>query len=127
MATTSFHRLIMGRVEIDNFCYIVIDDILNLFYRNVLSSPPCFIRPFSMWPSRQGDKKWYFFIFFFSETIRMMKLKLGILALDITLYKSCVSMPKTLKELGAYCLQLVRPFVHPFVCPSVQKKLKLGF
>ena len=43
MATYSFHRLIMGKVEIDNFCQ-VIGDICNFFLQKyLLSSPSCFI------------------------------------------------------------------------------------
>ena len=34
MATYSFHRLIMGKEEIDNF-FCLIRDIWNFFYRNV--------------------------------------------------------------------------------------------
>ena len=34
MATYSFHRLIMGKEEIDNF-FCLVWDIWNFFYRNV--------------------------------------------------------------------------------------------
>ena len=34
MATSSSHRLIMGKVEINNFC-LVIGDIKIFFYRNI--------------------------------------------------------------------------------------------
>ena len=34
MATYSYHRLIIGKVKIDNFCQ-VIGDILIFFYRNI--------------------------------------------------------------------------------------------
>ena len=43
MATYCFHRLIKGKVEIDNFCQ-VIGDICFLFLQKcLLSSPPCFM------------------------------------------------------------------------------------
>ena len=43
MATYSSHRLIMGKVEIDNFCQ-AIGGILDYFLQKcLLSSPPCFI------------------------------------------------------------------------------------
>ena len=44
MSTFSSDRLIMGKVEIDNFCQ-VIGGYLKLFlHKCLLSSPPCFIR-----------------------------------------------------------------------------------
>ena len=43
MACYSSHRLIMGKVEIDNFCQ-VIRDIGKKIQKYLLSSPPCFIR-----------------------------------------------------------------------------------
>ena len=44
MATSSSHRLIMGKEEIDNF-FFLIGDIWNLFLQKcLLSSLLCFIR-----------------------------------------------------------------------------------
>ena len=42
MATLSFHRLIMGKVEIDNFAKSL--GIFDFFFlqKCLLSSPPCF-------------------------------------------------------------------------------------
>ena len=42
MATYSSHRLIMGKVKIDNFCQ-VIGDIDFFLQKYLLSNPPCFI------------------------------------------------------------------------------------
>ena len=45
-------------------------------------------------------------IFFFSETVRRMKLKIGILALDIALYKSYdfySGLIKTMVAMATYC------------------------
>ena len=45
-------------------------------------------------------------IFFFSETVRRMKLKIGILALDIALYKSYdyfSGQIRTLVAMATYC------------------------
>ena len=39
MATYSFHRLLMGKVEIDNF-FCLIGDILNFFLQKCLLSSP---------------------------------------------------------------------------------------
>ena len=71
MATYSFHRLIMGKVEIDNFCQ-VIGDILFLFLQKcLLSSPPCFIRLLSKsfdLIGLQGNIKGKFSIFFLQNS-----------------------------------------------------------
>ena len=71
---------------------------IEFLLKCLLSSPPCFIRllPKSLnLIGRQGDIKGRFSRkkkskLFFSETVRRMKLKLGILAKDIALYKSIV-------------------------------------
>ena len=44
MATYSSHRLIMGKVEIDNFCQVIGDIYIFSLQKYLLSSPPCFIR-----------------------------------------------------------------------------------
>ena len=44
MATYSSHRLIMGKVEIDNFCQVIGDILIFSLQKYLLSSPPCFIR-----------------------------------------------------------------------------------
>ena len=49
-------------------------------------------------------------IFFFSETVRRMKLKIGILALDIALYKSYdfySGLIKTMVAMATYCFHLL--------------------
>ena len=43
MATYCFHRLIMGKVEIGNFCFVVDNRILVL-QKSLLNSSPHFIR-----------------------------------------------------------------------------------
>ena len=83
MATNSSHRLIMGKVEIDSVCCLT-GDIRHFFSQIcLLSSPPCFIRLLSKLLNLIGDIKGKFSKkyskFFFSETVRRMKLKLGIL------------------------------------------------
>ena len=85
MATYSSHRLIMGKEEIDIF-FCLIGDIWNfLLQKCLLSSPLRFIRLLSKLANLIGcqrDTKGQFsekcLKIFFSETIRGMKLKLGI-------------------------------------------------
>ena len=56
MATYSFHRLIMGEEEIDNF-FCLIRDIWNFFLQNcLLSSPLRFIRLLSKSMNLIGKK-----------------------------------------------------------------------
>ena len=86
MATYSSHRLIMGKEEIDNF-FCLIGDIWIFFFlqKCLLSSPLRFIRLLSksvnLIGCRRGKKGQFSkkcLKIFFSETIRRMKLKLGI-------------------------------------------------
>ena len=85
MATYSSHRLIMGKLEIYHF-FCLIGDIWNFFLQECsLSSPLRFIRLLSksvnLIGCRRGKKGQFSlkcFKIFFSETIRGMKLKLGI-------------------------------------------------
>ena len=84
MATYSSHRLIMGKEEIDNF-FCLIGDIWIFLQKCLLSSPLRFIRLLSKLVNLIGcrrGKKGQFrkkcLKIFFSETIRGMKLKLGI-------------------------------------------------
>ena len=44
MATLSFHRLIMGKVEMDNFCQVIGGYLIIFLQKCLLSSPPCFTR-----------------------------------------------------------------------------------
>ena len=86
----------MGKVEIDNFCCLDHWRYLIFFSQIcLLSSPPCCIGLLSKMLNLiglRGDIKGKFSKkyskFFFSETVRRMNLKIGILALDIALYKS---------------------------------------
>ena len=108
MATYSSHRLIMGKEEIDNF-FCLIGDIWNFFLQKcLLSSLLHFIRLLSKSVNLigcRGGKKGQFpykcLKIFFSETIRGMELKLGIHALDISLYKSCVLYSGRIRTLVA--------------------------
>ena len=84
MATYSSHRLIMGKEEIDNF-FRLIGDIWNFFTEMFISSPLRFIRLLSKSVNligcrhgKKGQFSEFFLKIFFSETIRGMKLKLGI-------------------------------------------------
>ena len=95
MATYSSHRLIMGKEEIDNFFYRIGDIWKKKLQECLLSSSPCCIGLLSKMLNLiglRGDIKGKFSKkyskFFFSETVRRMNLKIGILALDIALYKS---------------------------------------
>ena len=100
MATYSSHRLIMGKEEIDNF-FCLIGDIWKFFLQKcLLSIPLSFIRllakSVNLIGCRRGKKGQFSqkcLKIFFSETVRRMKLKLGIHAKDISLYKSCVFIP----------------------------------
>ena len=47
MATYSFHRLIMGKVEIGNFYCLIWDNRLLFLKKCLLNSSPHFIRPLS--------------------------------------------------------------------------------
>ena len=44
LATLSSHKLIMGKVEIGNFCCLIGDISIIFLQKCLLSSPPCFIR-----------------------------------------------------------------------------------
>ena len=44
MATYSFHRLIMGKVEIGNFCCLIWDNRILFLQKCLLNSSPHFIR-----------------------------------------------------------------------------------
>ena len=44
MATYSFNRLIMGKVEIGNFYCLIGDNRILFLQKCLLNSPPCFIR-----------------------------------------------------------------------------------
>ena len=44
MATYSFHRLIMGKVEIGNFYYFIVDNRFLFLQKSLLNSSPHFIR-----------------------------------------------------------------------------------
>ena len=85
MATYSSHRLIMGKEEIDNF-FCLIGDFWNFFLQKCsLSSPLRFIRLLSksvnLIGCQRGTKGQFSYKclkIFISETIRGMKLKLGI-------------------------------------------------
>ena len=87
----------MGKEEIDNF-FCLIGDIWKMFLQKcLLSSPLRFIRLLSksvnligFLGGRKGQFSSKCLKIFFSETIRGMKLKLGIHAKVISLYKSCV-------------------------------------
>ena len=84
MATYSSHRLTMGKLEIDHFfCHI--GDIWIFLQKCLLSSPLRFIQLLSksvnLIGCRRGKRDQFLlkcFKIFFSETIRGMKLKLGI-------------------------------------------------
>ena len=43
MATNSFHRVIMGKVEIDNFRLVILEFFI-LLQKCLLRNSPCFIR-----------------------------------------------------------------------------------
>ena len=84
MATYSSHRLIMGKEEIDNF-FCLIGDIWIFFTEMFIEKSSTFHMTFVQigefdWLSARH--KWSIFVkclkIFFSETIRGMKLKLGI-------------------------------------------------
>ena len=82
--TYSSHRLIMGKEEIDHFFFLIVD-ICIFLQKCLFSSPLRFIRLLSKSVNLigcRGCKKGSIFLkclkIFFSETIRGMKLKLGI-------------------------------------------------
>ena len=85
MATYSSHRLIMGKEEIDNF-FLSHWGYLDFFFlqKCLLSSPLHFIRLLSKSVKLIGCRRSkkgkfsYICLKIFSETIRGMKLKLGI-------------------------------------------------
>ena len=82
MAAHSFNTLIMGKVEIGNFCR-VFGDILILFTKMIigLSSRFHYFVQIALFDWLTGDIKVKFserYSKIFSETIRCMKLKLGI-------------------------------------------------
>ena len=98
MATYCSHRLLMGKEEIVNF-FCLIGDIWIFLQKCLLSSPLRFMRLLSKSVNVigcRGSKKCQFSykcLKIFSETTRGMKPKLGMHALDISLYLSCVFIP----------------------------------
>ena len=103
----------------------------------LLSSPPCCIRLLSKslnligW---RGDIKGKFSRkknskFFFSETVRRMKLKIGILALDIPLYKNYdfnSGQITTLVAMATYCFHRLitgRVEIGNFFCFIVDNRI----
>ena len=84
MATYSSHRLKMGKEEIDNFFFLIVDICIFFLQKCLFSSPLRFIRLLSKSVNLIGCRGAKGSIFlkclkiFFSETIRGMKLKLGI-------------------------------------------------
>ena len=87
MVTYSSHRLKMGKWKLTISAKSL--GIFEFFFlqKHLLSSPPCFIRLLSKslnligWRGNiKGKFSKKYSIFFFSETVRRMKLKIGILA-----------------------------------------------
>ena len=90
MATYNFHWLIMGKVEIGNFCCLT-GDIYNFFQQKCfLSSPLQFMWILSKSLNLIGCHGNIKGTFFSSEAIRGIKLKPSIHVHDISLYINCV-------------------------------------
>ena len=77
IATYSSHRLIMGKEEIDHFFFLIVD-ICIFLQKCLFSSPLRFIRLLSKSVNLIGCRGVKCLKICFSETIRGMKLKLGI-------------------------------------------------
>ena len=93
IATYSSHRLIMGKEEIIQFFSVSMGIIGFFLLQKCLLSSPLLSKSVNLIGCRRGKKGQFSskcLKFFFSETVRGMKLKLDIHAQDISLYKSCV-------------------------------------
>ena len=55
MATKSFHRLIMGKMEIGNFYYLIGDNRILFLQKCLLNSSPHFIRLLLEWLNLSGN------------------------------------------------------------------------
>ena len=94
MATYSFHLLIMGKVKIGIYCYLIADILTKVSQKVSLGGPLqniSFLSKCLKFIGCHGNRKAQFVIFFFlifSEAIRGIKLKLCSNVHNISLYKT---------------------------------------